>query len=105
MSPASESKMKVAGLSAFELVDGSWKPSVGLNTSPVGAPPSTGTTSSGPWIGLPSTAPAYTVLESVWLFATQIGGVGPAARAHPFWRLGSLRGATPAWSLTRLVRE
>src|SRR3954453_14171011 len=105
MSPASESKMNVAGLSAFELGDGSWKPSVGLNTRPVGAPPSTGPTSSGPWIGLPSTAPAYTVLESVWLFATQIGVVGPAARPHAFWRLGSWTCATPAWSLTRFVTE
>ena len=80
-------------------------PVVPLNTTPVGAPPSTGTVSTGPTIGLPFTSPGYTVLESVWLLATQIGLVGPAARPHAFTRLGSVICATPGWSLTRFVTE
>src|SRR3954464_8760701 len=101
MLPLSESKMNVAGADA----DGTMNPPVSLNTSPVGAPPSTGTVSSGPLIGLPCTAPAYTGLESLWLCATQSGLVGPAARPHAFCRLESVISATPGWSLTRFVTE
>ena len=53
MSPASESKMNVAGAPAERTMN----PPVGLKTRPVGAPPSTGTTSNGPSNGLPCTAP------------------------------------------------
>ena len=91
--------MKFAGAPAVGIMN----PVVPLKTVPVGAPPSMGTVNAGPTIGLPLTAPGYTVLVSLWLLATQIGVEGPADRPHAFTRLGSVIWATPAWSLTRFV--
>src|SRR5512141_645913 len=78
---------------------------VGLNTTPVGAPPPGMLTVSGTLAGgLPGVvAPEYSVEVSVPVLDTQRGLVGESARPQALTREGSVTGAWPAWSDTILT--
>src|SRR6266536_557127 len=101
--PLSEEKMNSAGPSPA--LDLSTKPSVGLNTWPVGLESSGGrvTTRGTCWAVAPPGLMLYSVDTLVPLSATHSGVVGPRARPQAFFRLGSVSCAAPLMSETRLV--
>src|SRR4051794_18029480 len=97
IAPDSDAKMKTAGAVVVPSVT---RKSVVLpellNTCPVGAPP--GMVTLNGWVsGLPFTSPTYTSLLSVPLADTQ-NETGPTAMPQALTRVGSVIGATPAWS-------
>src|SRR5260370_36221266 len=107
IAPFSEAKMNSA---APEVPAASWtkKPvRSGLNTWPVGAPEVMFTTRT--WATGPGAAPANTVVLSEPLSDTHSGDPGTwsvpgvAARPHALSRSGSVSGATPGMSETRLT--
>src|SRR5689334_14889255 len=101
--PPSEEKMNSPGpLPAFVLTT---KPLVGLNTWPVGLESIGGsvTVSGTCWTIPPPGVMLYRVETLVPLSATHSGVVGPRARPHAFFRLGSISCAAPLMSETRLV--
>jgi len=80
-------------------------PLVGLNTWPVGAESIGGrvTVSGTCWTEPPPRPMLYRVETLVPLSATHSGVVGPRARPHAFFRLGSISCAAPLMLETRLV--
>src|SRR3954453_10858316 len=98
--PDSEAKMNAAGPLLVPSV--TTKSVVPLNTWPVGAPPGM-VTLNGWVIGLPLTSPRYNSLRSAPLDDTQNGLVALREMPQALTRVGSVTGATPAWSDTRSV--
>src|SRR5690349_16021055 len=105
MWPDSDEKMNSAGAVTLVALDVIMKLPVGLNTWPVGAESIGGrvTVSGNCWTIRPPGLMVYKVETLVPLSATHSGVVGPRARPHAFFRLGSISWAAPLMSETRLV--
>src|SRR5919107_3456684 len=104
MVPPTVAKMKFADAP----VPGTTKPDEALlNVWPVGGPPGTLTISGEPagaaTMGLPLTAPMYSVEVEVPALDTQTGVLGPRDIPQAFFRFGSVMCALPGWSDTRFV--
>src|SRR2546423_298623 len=97
MSPSSEAKRN-SEAPLCPAPSETTKPSPGLNTVPVGAPPGMFTTSGTASAGWPGVAPRYRVDVLVPLLATHTGVLGPADRPHALTRFGSVICARPATS-------
>src|SRR5438105_7573414 len=99
--PVSDAVMNVAGALTPPAV--TTKSFVPLNTWPVGPPFGSLTTRLFFTRGLPFTSPVYTEDRPGPLSENQNSPAGLMAMPHGLTRLGSVIGATPGWSETRLI--